>query len=173
MVRWCATIIWGIILAAAPGVALSASPERIGNYRSWVALEQRTTAGKVCYMYAEPRSMKGRYTKRGEVYAEILHAPAEGRRNEVLFVAGYTFKKNSTVKIDIDGRKFALFTDKGLAWTAGPDEDRALVRAMRNGRRMVVRGRSTRGTLTTDTYSLMGFTDAYRKVSRACNLKTG
>ena len=41
---------------------------------------------------------------------------------------------------------------------------------MRKGRTMVVTGTSTRGTLTTDTYSLSGFTKASRAIAKACGL---
>ena len=33
---------------------------------------------------------------------------------------------------------------------------------------MTVRGRSNRGTLTTDTYSLLGFTAARDRIDEAC-----
>ena len=35
---------------------------------------------------------------------------------------------------------------------------------------MVVKGTSSRDTLTTDTYSLIGFTKAYRAIGKACGL---
>jgi len=46
------------------------------------------------------------------------------------------------------------------------------VRALIRGSRMVVRGRSARNTLTIDTYTLNGFSAAYRLASRACNVST-
>jgi hypothetical protein len=33
---------------------------------------------------------------------------------------------------------------------------------------MVIKGTSSRGTLTTDTYSLAGFTAAYNAIEQAC-----
>jgi len=39
---------------------------------------------------------------------------------------------------------------------------------MRAGLTMVVKGTSSRGTLTTDTYSLRGFTAAYDAMQKAC-----
>ena len=33
---------------------------------------------------------------------------------------------------------------------------------------MIVQGTSSRGTKTTDTYSLIGFTKAYRAIADAC-----
>ena len=46
--------------------------------------------------------------------------------------------------------------------------DRAIVAAMKAGRQMIVRGTSTRGTLTTDTYSLSGFSAALAAIDKAC-----
>ena len=160
-----------LVLVAAPTHAQSAPTKRLGKFGPWTALLDGGKNGRICYVYAEPASKKGRYSKRGDVFVEVIHAPAEDRRNEVLFIAGYTYKKGGNVRVDIDGRKFVLFTDKDTAWTSGPTKDRDLVRAMRQGLRMVVRGRSWRGTLTTDTYSLKGFTAAHRAISAACNVR--
>ena len=41
---------------------------------------------------------------------------------------------------------------------------------MKKGNRMVVKGTSSRGTLTTDTFSLKGFTKAYGAIGKACGL---
>ena len=166
-----ASILAAAALTVCAATANAATPNELGTFKSWVALQQGTRADRVCYIYAEPLSKKGRYTKRGDVYVQVVHAPAEKRRNEVLFIAGYTYKRNSTVNVNVDGRRFVLSTEKGLAWNPGSKGDLDMIRAMRRGRRMVVRGRSLRGTLTTDTYSLSGFTAAYRAASRACNVK--
>jgi len=42
---------------------------------------------------------------------------------------------------------------------------------MRAGGELVVKGVSTRGTLTTDTYSLKGFTAAWKAINTACDVK--
>lgn len=39
---------------------------------------------------------------------------------------------------------------------------------MKAGRTMIVRGTSTRGTATTDTYSLTGFTAGMKAIDEAC-----
>ena len=51
---------------------------------------------------------------------------------------------------------------------AAPDNSLALVQSMIRGAKMVVRGTSWRGTKTTDTYSLKGFTAAYNKITETC-----
>ena len=70
----------------------------------------------------------------------------------------------------IDGLKAAMlerlvlvFRDQNL--TA---DEQKVVAAMKAGSTMVVQGRSTRGTLTTDEYSLNGITKALEAVTKAC-----
>jgi hypothetical protein len=72
------------------------------------------------------------------------------------------------VTVDIGGQKFELFTSGDGAWSDSPDRDGQLVGAMKAGASMLVTGTSTRGTLTTDTYSLSGVTAAMAKIDAAC-----
>jgi hypothetical protein len=58
-----------------------------------------------------------------------------------------------------------------MAWAADGAADLALSQAVRNGSKMVVTGESSRGTKTTDTYSLKGSTKAYEAISKACNVQ--
>jgi len=43
-----------------------------------------------------------------------------------------------------------------------------LVDAMKKGERLIIEGTSSKGTLTKDTYSLKGFSAAYRAISSKC-----
>ena len=62
----------------------------------------------------------------------------------------------------------ALRSQKDRAWAKDADDRQALVDAMRKGTSLVVQGTSARGTETTDTYSLMGFSKAYEAIGAAC-----
>ena len=53
------------------------------------------------------------------------------------------------------------------AW-AVPEQEAGLVEAMKEGHEMTVEGLSTRGTVTTDTYSLSGVTAALAKAACEC-----
>ena len=68
----------------------------------------------------------------------------------------------------INKKTFKLFTQQDGAWSANPELDAKLVRAMKSGNRMVVYGISSRGTKTTDTYSLSGFTAMKKRIDKAC-----
>jgi invasion protein IalB len=159
-----------VATAATLSAALAQAPQPIGDFGNWQALTFVEEGNTGCYMLSEPDRMEGAYKSRGEVYALITHRPADNTRDVVTIIAGYDFKPKSEVTVQIGGEKFALFTDGGMAWALDAEQDRALVDAMKNGSSMVVLGVSTRGTKTTDTYSLSGFTKAYNSISDACGL---
>lgn len=158
-------------VAAGGAASLAQGIERLGDYDDWSAFRFTENGNKACYMASQPAKAEGNYTRRGDIYALVTHRPAENRRDEVSFIAGYAFKQNSTVQVTIGGEDFQLFTSEDGAWTANKDEDRKLVEAMIKGNRMVVKGTSSRGTVTTDTYSLKGFTAAYQSITDTCGLQ--
>ena len=47
-------------------------------------------------------------------------------------------------------------------------EDKAVVAAMSKGASLTVQGNSSRGTPTVDTYSLQGFSAAYKAITDTC-----
>ena len=98
----------------------------------------------------------------------MTNRPAENIKGEVNFIAGYNYKKNSSVKVKINKKTFDLFTQQDGAWSREPSVDAKLVKAMKNGNRMTVIGTSSRGTKTTDTYSLSGFTAVKKRIDKAC-----
>ena len=158
-------------VAAGGAAAWAQGIERLGDYDDWSAFRFTENGSNACYMASQPTKAEGNYTKRGDIYALVTHRPAENRRDEVSFIAGYTFKENSTVQVTIGGQGFQLFTSEDGAWTANKDEDHKLVQAMIKGNRMVVKGTSSRDTVTTDTYSLKGFTAAYQSITETCGLQ--
>lgn len=158
----------GAMLAVPAAPVQAQEIRRLGEFQDWRAFTYQENGGRVCYMASEPETAKGDYDQRGDVYAMVTHRPAQGTRDVVSFVIGYPFKEDSRVSVDIDGKTFTLFTHKDTAWASDTKTDRALVQAMIRGRDMVVKGTSARGTETSDTYSLMGFTDAHRAIDKAC-----
>jgi hypothetical protein len=143
----------------------------LGLFGDWGA--QTFTEGKNtgCSIWSQPTKSAGKYSKRGAIYAYVTHRPWDKRINEVSFSTGYEYKDDSTVQALIGGQKFTLFTDGETAWSRSAKDDKALVDAMKRGATMVVTGISSRGTKTTDTYSLTGFTKAYQTIGKACNVK--
>ena len=149
---------------------IAAEPEKIYEKRDWAAYVFAGEKGKICYIASAPKKQKGRYKKknRGQPYALVTNRPAENIKGEVNFIAGYNYKQNSSVEVRINKKTFDLFTQQDGAWSREPSVDAKLVKAMKNGNRMTVIGTSSRGTKTTDTYSLSGFTAVKKRIDKAC-----
>lgn len=162
--------ILSISFATSIGVANATSaPTTLGEYNDWIAYSYKDANGQVCYMASTPKKDEGKYTKRGDIYVVITHRPKEKSYGVVNFVAGYDYKPGAPVTVKI-GKKTIdkLFTDGDKAWAISDDVDKDLVETMKKGERMIVTGSSSRGTETKDTYSLSGFTAAYKAISAKC-----
>ena len=61
-----------------------------------------------------------------------------------------------------------MIPDGSGAWLASAADEPGFVAAMKAGKSLVVKGTSTRGTETTDTYSLAGATAALDAANKAC-----
>jgi hypothetical protein len=80
--------------------------------------------------------------------------------------AGYTYDEKKYIKVSIDGSNFQFFGDGDTAWSM--KDDRTVIESMKAGKKMTVVGFSSRGTETTDTYSLIGFTKSYNNLKESC-----
>lgn len=106
--------------------------------------------------------------RRGDILLFVFYRPGEGVKGQVTFTGGYPFANGSTVTIEVDGTKYDLFTDGEWAWPKNSDEDDKIIAAMKRGADAVLTGRSSRGTQTVDTFSLMGFTAAVEDAQKRC-----
>ncbi len=158
---------------AAPVAAPVAAQEakQLGQFGDWEAYRESDGGKPVCYAGSQAKKAKGKYKKRGETYVLITHRPAEKSFGVVSYKAGYTYLKDSEVDVTIGEETFKLFTDSGHAFAYDQKTDGALIKAMIRGARMVVKGTSSRGTKTTDTYSLKDFSAAYQAIGKACKVK--
>ena len=163
--------VFAVFLPLCAPPAGAAEAEVIDNFQDWTAFAETEGGKKVCYMASAPEKAEGKYKKRDDPYVLVTHRPAEKSIGVFSVRAGYTYKKDSEVEVNIDGQRFILFTDAGQAWAYDSKVDRVLVRAMKGGLSMIIAGMSGRGTLTTDTYSLNGFTAAYDAITKACGVK--
>jgi hypothetical protein len=159
-----------VLLITTTQNAHAIKPRLIGTFDDWRAYEFIENGNKVCYMAAQEKTQVGNYTSRGEIYALITHRPAEKTRDVFSYISGYPYKPGSEVTIRVNGATHKLFTQDETAWAADAAADKSLVRGIRKGSEMVVKGTSKRGTLTTDTFSLKGSGNAYKAITKECGL---
>ena len=75
--------------------------------------------------------------------------------------------KKSDVNINVGNAQFK-FETKNFAWMTSLDDELKMIRAMKKANKAQVIGVSSRGNKTRDTYSMMGFTDAYNTARKNC-----
>jgi len=160
-----------IALLSVPLPVAAQSPKLLGSFGSWDAFSYTENGAAVCYVVSSPQDREPENVRRGDVYVMVTHRPADKVSGEVSVVAGYPYKEGSEVTVAIGADKYALFTGGENAWAREAKDDQALVRAMIRGVTMIVRGTSSRLTLTTDTYSLSGFTAAHEAIGLACKVR--
>lgn len=145
--------------------ALAQTPKPIKQHNAWGAYYyDDNSAGKVCYILSIPTVKEPRDRNHGDVFFMVSQKPNGGNGYEPQVEVGYPFKNDSTVTVDVDGKKFEMFVQGPNAWLKDPSVEPQLVQAMRAGRSMKVSGESSRGTQTTYTYSLSGVTAALQEV---------
>ena len=159
------------ILAATIFLCFSVAAQEanfLGEFEEWEAFKEFNGGKPVCYMGTKPIKAIGKYKKRGDNYVLVTHRPAEKSFGVVSVRAGYKFKKASEAIVSIGIHNFNLFTDGGHAFAFENKDDFALIMAMKKGTNMIIKGTSSRGTKTTDTYSLKGVTAAWKAINKAC-----
>ncbi len=158
-------------VAAAESAGDAATPQRIGGDKNWDAYSYSDKGTKVCYIVGRPQASEPASLKRGRIDAIVTDRPKEKAFDVVNFDVGYAFKAGSSAELDIDGHKFSFFTDKDAAWTRDAATDKTVTEALAKGQHAVLKGTTARGTATSDTYALDGFTAALDAVDKACGVK--
>jgi hypothetical protein len=149
--------------------ALAVEPTSIGAFKDWEAFTYRAKDTRVCYVFSTPKkSEAARKVKRDPIFLMVTHMPGRKVKNQVSTIIGYPFKEASKVKLKVDAKEFELYTEGDMAWAGMPDADEAILTAMKKGSSLTVVGTSSRGTVTTDTYSLEGIAPAMDKIDGTC-----
>ncbi|MBM3517934.1 MAG: hypothetical protein FJX56_08690 [Alphaproteobacteria bacterium] len=160
-----------LVLASVIGAAAvhaEETPKLIGTYGDWQAYTYNEAGTPICYAASAPKDTKPTNVRRGDIYVLVTYRPAQRIVDEVSVYAGYPYATDSKAKATIGNNTFILFTEEETAWATDIAQDKAVAAAMVKGLTMVVRGTSRRGTTTTDTYSLAGFSQAREAVRKAC-----
>ncbi len=165
-------------LGAAAAAPAAASPPggavAIGSFKQWTAYKSTEAEGKMCFIASQPTNSKYNPSApkaRDPVYFMVTIIPAKKIKNEASTIIGYAFKDGSKVTVDVEGKKFTMFTDKDNAWIENTAQEATLISAMKGAKTMTLEGVSKRGTTTTDTYSLTGLGSALDAIAKECPVK--
>lgn len=143
----------------------------LGSAKDWSAYVAGEKPALICYVVGHPSKSLPAKVTRGRIALQVTHRPAEKAFNVVSFELGYTAKPGSSADLEVDGKKFSLFTNKDAAWTPDAASDKAVTTALEKGHNATLKATSDHGTQTTDTYALDGFAHVLGLADKACNVK--
>jgi len=156
------------------GAAAAQTQQRVDAKKDWSVFQATADGQRVCWIVSQPtktsavRGGKSVSVNRGDIFLMVSIRPADSVVNEISYLSGYPFKKGSEVKASVGAKNFTLFTEGENAWAPSSDDDAALIAAFRGGSKAKVEGVSSRGTKTSDTFSLAGFTAALEAAVELC-----
>jgi len=172
-----------VVAAAAVPAAAHAQPKPaanptaqatlLGQYGDWGAYTASPGGRKVCFALSKPTAQQdnppNRRTAANAVYMFVSTRPDEKVSNEIsLLVSGYAFKPNSEATMTVANGGFPMYTQNDGAWVKNAAEEARLVDAMRKAPDAVIKAQTSKGTQTTDTFSLKGISQALDRVSQEC-----
>ena len=159
-------------LAASTAAAQEQTDNRVAASTDWSVFQE--TDPVECFSVSAPKEQLNTRNgepvevQRGETLLFVFYRPAEGVNGQVTFTGGYPFAPDSTVSLEVGGTAYQLFTEGEWAWPATPEDDARVVAAMKAGSEAILTGQSGRGTVTRDTFSLLGFTAAVEEAASRC-----
>lgn len=147
----------------------SEKPEQLGSYGEWGAYAAQNGRNRTCYALGQPKERNPKAKlKDSAAYIFISTRPAENIHNEVAINLGYATKDGSAAVADIDGDSYELITKGTNAWVKDQSREKEFVGALRGGAKLIVKASSSKGTSTTDSYSLKGLSDALARAVQEC-----
>ncbi|MCH2168743.1 MAG: invasion associated locus B family protein [Oceanicola sp.] len=161
-----------LIAAAGMASAQDVSTNQVANKTDWSVFVDGDP--KECWGVSAPtetlntRDDRIVSVRRGDILLFVVFRPGDNVKGEVAFTGGYPFAEGSTVDVQIGDSSFEFTTSGEWAWPSTTADDANVVAAMKRGRNAVLVARSSRGTRTQDTFSLLGFTAALDEAEKRC-----
>ena len=161
------------VVAACAILAFSATPafaqevKLLQKYNDWAAYISQGSP-KVCFAVSQPRKSLPRNVRRGPIYFYVSDYPGDKIAGEISVKMGYPFPPGAKVTLTIGKDKFELFTKDEGAFVEKPEDEAKILAALKAGSAMSIKGRSARGTSTTDEYSLSGTSGALERIAKEC-----
>lgn len=160
------------LLASGFSAMAQENSNRVAAETDWAVFEGNEP--KECWAVTAPKETVNTRdgnvvsVRRGDILLFVTYRPEQDIAGEVSFTGGYPFANGSTATLEIAGSTFELFTEGEYAWPATPADDQKIVTAIKRGADATVTARSSRGTQTKDTFSLLGATAMIEEAEKRC-----
>ena len=141
----------------------------LGKFKDWESFTLSKEGVKTCFAQSIPVVKAPKKFKRDPSRLFVSFRPAENIKNEISVTNGYEFKVKSPVSAKSGKRKYNLFSKGRFAWVVDIEDETKLISTMKKASRLMIVGNTDKGDQTTDHYSMMGFTKAYKTAKKNCS----
>ncbi len=140
----------------------------IGHFSGWRVFKATENGQTVCYMAASPLHSS---PKREDAYLMVSRRPADNEFNTITIMTGVKYHKDSKPTLGVDNQKVIALTiadGTDTAWIKDAKIEKTMIDKMIDGNVIRTIGKSQKGTVLKDTYSLKGFTKALNTITKEC-----
>jgi len=141
----------------------------IGKFKDWESFVLSQDGNKTCFAQSIPVVRAPKKLKREPSRLFVSFRPNENIKNEISVTNGYEFKLKAPVAAKSGKKSYDLFSKGRFAWVVDREDETKLIVAMKKASRLMIIGNTDKGDQTTDHYSMMGFTKAYRSAKKNCS----
>ncbi len=156
---------WALPLSAQ---TLAQGAVEMKKFGDWVVHQNSGSGPKICFAATVPKTKEPASANRAKIVLYVSAWPKDGVKSEISIKLGYPIKPDSAIAVTVGDTSFQLFAQDDRAYVADATQELKMIEAMKKGSKLVVKATSTRGTQTTDTYSLQGLGQALDAVATAC-----
>ena len=140
----------------------------VGKFKNWESHFTQEGKELVCFALSQPTKKEPQNLNRAESRMFVTFRTKNNIQDEASVTGGYPYKKDAKIDVSIEDVNFKFESSENFAWLTTKDQEIKLINLMKKKNDAKVIGISTRGNKTTDTYSLLGFTDAYNSAKNKC-----
>ena len=141
----------------------------IGKFKEWESFVLSQEGSKICFAQSKPVIRAPKKLKREPSRLFVSFRPSENIKNEISVTNGYEFKPKALVEAKSGKKSYDLFSKGRFAWVVDNKDEAKLIVTMKKASRLMIIGNTDKGDQTTDHYSMMGFTKAYKTAKKSCS----
>ena len=141
----------------------------IGKFKEWESFVLSQEGSKICFAQSKPVVRAPKKLKREPSRLFVSFRPSENIKNEISVTNGYEFKPKAPVEAKSGKKSYDLFSKGRFAWVVDNKDEAKLIVTMKKASRLMIIGNTDKGDQTTDHYSMMGFTKAYKTAKKSCS----
>ena len=141
----------------------------IGKFKEWESFVLSQEGSKICFAQSKPVVRAPKKLKREPSRLFVSFRPSENIKNEISVTNGYEFKLKAPVEAKSGKKSYDLYSKGRFAWVVDNKDEAKLIVTMKKASRLMIIGNTDKGDQTTDHYSMMGFTKAYKTAKKSCS----